>query len=348
MCTALDEPAESPTVGEAAVGWRVFVTHLVQRCPDQCRVWLMTSVRPTGVEAAWLSQLPVSLRTMPSTRAWAVVAVRSLAATTLTGTVRELPSRLGQVAGQLQTQPPTRHGERNWILTAEAARASMAALRRRRARHQQPRASWPEPLELSHALHRLRTRQQGHMDTEQPAYELLTQLRAWAVDEQVDATDCADVLAVLADLSTTRDRFEGALIGYCREVWTAPRDIADQLGLRTLHALGQRARRLAAPHRASGSHAPTPRDAHEPPHQRTRELLDELQQRWTAGLVDDEARMETLPGTGDVYRSLAYILDRDRPVLPATDPGMPSPLQRRQADGLAGLTLAGELHYQLH
>lgn len=348
VCTALDQPGETPTVGEAAVGWRVFVSQLAQRCPDQCRVWLMTSVRPTGVEAAWLRQQPVTLRTMSSIRAWTAIAVRSLAATTLTGTVRDLPSRLGQVASQLQTQPPTQDGERNWILTAEAARASLTALRRRRARQQQPRTSRPAPLELSHALHRLRTRRQGHIDTEQPAYELLTQLRVRAVDEQVDATDCADALAVLTDLATTRDRLEAALIGYCREVWTPPRDIAHQLGLRTLHAVGQRARRLTTPHRARASHAPTPRDAHEPPGRRTRELLDELHQRWTADLVDDEARIETLPGTGDVYGSLAYILARDRPVLAATDPGMPSPLQRRQADGLAGLTLAGELHHQLH
>lgn len=353
VCTAFDQrPADAATARERSVSWRGFVAELVAHRPEGTHVWIMANQPLSPTDAAWAGERPVEQRTLPTTRAWVALALRSLAATGLVHTARGLPNPLPRAATQVQAQQHTPGPEVCWIAPIGSAHAAIETLRQRRPRRPRRAVSQPPVPELSRAMHRLRTRRLGHADTDQPMYELLTQLRARAVDERVDATDCADALAVLADLHTTRDAMEHALIGYCREMWAPPWDIATRVGVSTLHAVGQRYRRLAKPHRPRATHAPRPQavaplDEQGRPRNLTRKLLTELHQRWVGDLVDDEARIEALPGTEDLFGSLVHILHRDRPVLHSADPEGLSPIQRRQADGLAGLALVDELHRQL-
>jgi hypothetical protein len=78
-----------------------------------------------------------------------------------------------------------------------------------------------------------------------------------------------------------------------------------------------------------------------------RDTVDELQERWVDDLVDHEDLIERIPGRDDVFGMIAYIVDPLRHIARHADPGKPTPTERRQADGKAGLQLANYVYHRL-
>lgn len=348
LAERLPEPAEACCGGEFVE----FLRDLAARRPAGTHLWVLLGHPPSAAVARWArGQHPaIQLGHTPSTTAWTAVAARSVAATALTLAARELPSPVAVAAAHLRhrTYDHTA-GTASWRNPEAELDAVFARLRRPVLRPPRHAVTVPNVWE---AMAGLRRRRPPTFTADLPAFEQLVHFRRRSADARLVREDYVDAMVVLADLQTTRDLAEHALIRFCRAVWAPPRQIAQRLGVTTLHAVGQRYRRLARPGgRSNTSTAGATRRTHVGAdgqvHDVVEETLTQLHDRWVADLADHEHRIERLPGTQDVFAALAYIIDTTRPVPHLADPAQPSPMERRQADGLAGLTVVVDLRHRL-
>jgi hypothetical protein len=336
-----------------------FLNVLARRCPGGAGLWVLLNHQPGATLTRWVRGLRerAQLRHTPSAASWTALVARSLAATTLAMSNRDLPSSVEVATAHLRHQVygSTVGTSAAWLNEAADIQVVFDRLRRPVPRPRQPRHQVDVP-DVGEASAGLRRRRPPGFVTDLPVFEQLVHIRQRVADATLVRQDCVDAMVVLADLHATRDLAEHALIRFCRSVWAEPRQIAQRLGVTTLHAVGQRYRRLSEARlgrRSNGGSAAgaarktPPVDAEGRVRNIADEIVTQLHERWVADLLDQEHRIEQLPGTQDIFGVLAYIVDAARPVPHLADPAQPSPMERRQADGLAGLTLVVDLHHRL-
>lgn len=345
----LDEQAAVDAIG--------FLSRLRDEVPSDLVLHVAASVPPGPVLEVWAQQHPaVELRYTPTAAAWTALFARSTAATVSVLEARRLPSPIPDASARLRAQyvAPEPFTCGSWSRTDEVAEV-IASLSRRWPRP--PRAA-PRVPTWQTALRELRERRSTDFPADLPAYEFLMALRRRHDVEPLVKSDFLAALVVWEDLSKTRDRLEAELIAFNLDLATnaTQSETAPALGVTAPSAVGMRRRRLASGSagRRRGRRRATP----DPREQivldgrgRRRDLVadtvEELQARWVDDLADREDLIERIPSRDDTYGMLAYIVDPRRPIARHVDPELPTPTERRQADGRAGLLLANDVYHRI-
>lgn len=340
----------------AAVDALEYLSSLRAGLASEIALHLVATAAPGPVLEAWaVSQPQVVLRHTPTEAVWTALFARSAAATVSMLEARELVSPLPEAELQLRRAYADREPARcsRWADIEDTA-AVLVSLDRR-----PPRASRAAELvpTLQGALRGLRARRSSTFAADLPAFEFLLMLRRRSGDELLGKEDPLAALVVLKDLDRTRDQLEAELIAFTLDVATnsTQSETAPVLGVGSASAVGMRRRRLAAgsPSRRRRARAtPNPRervvlDSGDRRRDVFRDLVDELQARWVDDLVDHEELIEQIPGPDDAFGMIAYVVDPRRHIARHVDPARPTPTQRRQADGKAGLILAADVYHRL-
>ncbi|OLZ51689.1 hypothetical protein BS329_15605 [Amycolatopsis coloradensis] len=341
----------------AAVEVVRFLSDLRAEVPPEFTVQVIASVAPGPVIEVWASrQQRVVLRHTPTDVAWSALFTRCAAATVSMLEARGIPSPLPAAAVRLRAEcaAPAPFSCGGWRRPDDVP-SVLAVLGRRRPR---ARRSAPPAQTWQVALQGLRDRRSPDFPADLPAYEFLIALRQRSRVEPLVKSDLLAALVVWNDLSITRDRCEAQLIAFNIEAATnsTQSKTAPLLGLGSAGAVGLRRRRLASgspPGRRGRRATPDPRNSvvlDEEGRRRdvVRDVVDELQAWWVDDLVDHESLIERIPARDDVFGMIAYIVDPRRRIALHADSDRPTPTERRQADGHAGLILANDVYHRIH